>query len=164
MPREQISGNSVKNTRARSLTVWMQFSSNTLRIDQDQGIGRFTMLKIHAKNLDSFTVLSLQGQIVTGDTDSLRTAVQTLPLKRAVILDLARVTTVDAHGLGVLLQLREWANERSMHFELRNVRKHLMRIFEITRLDTVFHITSSVEFFPSVAEHRASLVALKSCA
>jgi anti-anti-sigma factor len=122
------------------------------------------MLKIHAKNLDSFTVLSLQGQIVTGETDSLRTAVHTLPLTRAVILDLARVTTVDAHGLGVLLQLREWTNERGMHFELRNVRQHLIRIFEITRLDTVFHITSSVEFFPSVAERRVLIGALESCA
>ncbi|HEX6731559.1 MAG TPA: STAS domain-containing protein [Pyrinomonadaceae bacterium] len=122
------------------------------------------MLKIHAKNLDSITVLSLQGQIVTGETDSLRTAVHTLPLTRAVILDLARVTTVDAHGLGVLLQLREWTNERAMRFELRNVRQHLIKIFEITRLDTVFHITSSVEFFPSVAERRVSMTALKSCA
>jgi anti-sigma B factor antagonist len=122
------------------------------------------MLKIHAKNLDSFTVLSLQGQIVAGETDSLRTAVHTLPLTRAVILDLARVTTVDAHGLGVLLQLREWTNERAMHFELRNVRQPLIRIFEITRLDTVFHITSSVEFFPSVAERRNPFAALKSCA
>jgi anti-sigma B factor antagonist len=122
------------------------------------------MLKIHAKNLDSFTVLSLHGQIVTGETDTLRTAVHSLPVTNAVVLDLARVTTVDAHGLGVLLQLREWTNERGIRFELRNVSTPLLKIFEITRLDTVFHITSSVEFFLSVAERRASITALKSCA
>lgn len=123
------------------------------------------MLKIDAKNLESFTVLSLQGQIVTGETEILRTAVQNLPVTRAVILDLARVTTVDAHGLGVLLQLREWTIERAMRFELRNVSNPMRQIFEITRLDTVFHITSSVESFPSVAvERRTSIAALKSCA
>jgi anti-sigma B factor antagonist len=123
------------------------------------------MLKIHAKNLETFTVLSLQGQIVTGETDILRTAVQSLRETSAVVLDLARVTTVDAHGLGVLLQLLEWTNANGMRFELMNVSNPMMRIFEITRLDTVFHITSSVEFFPKVVpDRRTSMVALKSCA
>lgn len=123
------------------------------------------MLKIHPKNLETFTVLSLQGQIVTGETEILRTAVQSLTNTSAVVLDFARVTTVDAHGLGVLLQLLEWTNAHGMRFELMNVSNPMMKIFEITRLDTVFHITSSVEFFPKVApERRASMVALKSCA
>jgi anti-anti-sigma factor len=123
------------------------------------------MLKIHAKNSETFTVLSLQGQIVTGETDILRTAVQSLSRTSTVVLDLARVSAIDAHGLGVLLQLREWTNAKGMRLELMNVSNPMSRIFEITRLDTVFHITSSVEFFPSVrTERRASMVALKSCA
>jgi anti-sigma B factor antagonist len=123
------------------------------------------MLKIHAKNLESFTVLSLHGQIVTGETEALRTAVHSLPVTKAVALDLARVTAVDAHGLGVLLQLREWTMARGMSFELMNVSSPLIKIFEITRLDTVFHMTSSVEFFPSISPpRRMQLTALKSCA
>jgi anti-anti-sigma factor len=123
------------------------------------------MLTIYAKNLESFTILSLQGQIITGETEPLRRAVHSVSEKSALVLDLARVTTIDAHGLGVLLQLREWTNANGMRFELMNVSKPLSRIFEITRLDTVFHITSSVEFFPSIAqERRVSMQALKSCA
>jgi anti-anti-sigma factor len=123
------------------------------------------MLKIHTKNSEAFTVLSLQGQVVTGETEILRTAVQSLSRTSAVVLDLARVSAIDAHGLGVLLQLREWTIAKGMRFELMNVSNPMSKIFEITRLDTVFHITSSVEFFPSVrAERRASMVALKSCA
>jgi anti-anti-sigma factor len=122
------------------------------------------MLKIQAKNLERFTVLSLQGQIVTGETEPLRAAVQSLADARAVVLDLAQTTTIDAHGLGVLLQLREWTNRRGMRLELMNVSKPMRQIFEITRLDTVFHITSCVEFFPSVAERRHTIAALKSCA
>ena len=123
------------------------------------------MLKIHAKNLESFTVLSLQGQIVTCETETLRACVQSLSNTSAVVLDLAGVTTVDAHGLGVLLQLREWTNARGMRFELMNVSRPMSQIFAITRLDTVFHITSSVEFFPSrEQERRANMTPLRSCA
>jgi anti-anti-sigma factor len=106
------------------------------------------MLKVHAKRLDSVEVLSLEGHIVTGDTEILRNAMQLPSGVSEVILDLANVAIVDAHGLGVLLQLREQALAKGVHFELRNVHRPLHRIFEITRLDTVFNIDRSVEFFP----------------
>ena len=53
---------------------------------------------------------------------------------------------MDAHGLGVLLQLREQTLARGIHFELRNVNKPLYRLLEITRLNTVFEINSGVPF------------------
>jgi anti-anti-sigma factor len=121
------------------------------------------MLKVHAKNLGSVVVLSLQGQIVTGETDVLRTAVQSLSGVSAVKLDLARVATIDAGGLGAMLELREQAESRSMRFELMNVNKQIARVFEITNLDTVFRITPSVKFFPPVS-HSRRVSALASCA
>lgn len=105
------------------------------------------MLKVHAKNLDSAKVLCLEGQIITGETDLLRRAVQ-LTSGSGIILDLSNVSVVDAHGLGVLLQLREQTFNKGIRFELINVSKPLSRIFEITRLDTVFKINPSMEFFP----------------
>jgi len=109
--------------------------------------------------------LCLQGQIVIGDTDTLRNVVQSLPETSAVILDLARVGTVDAHGLGVMLELRQQTLEKGIRFELMNVSKPLSWVFEITRLDSVFQITSGVEFFPQVArDARARVAALRSCA
>src|SRR5512138_283270 len=98
------------------------------------------MLKVHAKNLGTVAVLCLQGQIVNGETEILRNAVHSLSETSAVILDLARVTTVDAHGLGVMLDLREQAQEKGMGFKLMNVNQPLSRILEITRLDSVFQI------------------------
>ncbi len=83
----------------------------------------------------------------------------------AVILDLARVTTVDAHGLGVMLELRERTHAKGIRFELMNVSKPMSRVLEITRLDSVFQITTGVEFFPGVSrDRRAPMAALKSCA
>lgn len=117
------------------------------------------MLKVNAKNLGTAIVLCLQGQIVNGETEILRNAVDSLCETGAVILDMARVTTVDAHGLGVMLQLRQQTQEKGTRFELMNVSKPLSRVFEITRLDSVFQITSRVEFFPPVCPDQRERVA-----
>ena len=123
------------------------------------------MLQVHTKNLNTFTVLCVQGQIVTGDTEMLRKAFQSLHETRRVVLDLAKVNIVDAHGLGVLLDLRQRTLAKGARFELMNVSQPLRRIFEITHLDSVFDITYGVEFFPAVARaRRVAVTALKSCA
>jgi anti-anti-sigma factor len=122
------------------------------------------MLKVHAKNLGTVAVLCLRGRIVNGETESLRKAVHSLSETSAVILDLARVTTVDAGGLGVMLELREQAESKGIRFELMNVSKRVSRVLEVTRLDSVFQITSGVEFFPAVSRsRRASMAALAPC-
>jgi anti-anti-sigma regulatory factor len=65
------------------------------------------MLNLHAKKLGTVAVLSLQGQIVSAETQTLRSAVESLSDINEIELDLARVTTIDAGGLGVMLALRE---------------------------------------------------------
>ena len=123
------------------------------------------MLKVHANNLGTVVVLCLQGQIVTGETETLRKAVQSLSEVSAVMLDFTRVTTIDAGGLGVMLELRELAQSKGIRFELMNVTKQISRVLEITRLDSVFQITSGVEFFPAVPHsRRTSASAFASCA
>lgn len=111
------------------------------------------MLKIHAKKLDAVKVLSLEGQIINGDTELLRRVVKSTPGTSDIILDFSSVTVVDAHGLGVLLQLREQTLAQGIRFKLINISNPLSRIFEITRLNTVFDINSGVEIFP----HRAPM-------
>ena len=108
------------------------------------------MLKINAKNLETATVLSLQGRIVNGETEFLRNAMRGIAERRDVVLDLAGVSMIDAHGLGVMLQLREQASARGMHFSVMNVGKPLKMVLEITRLDTVFEICDGIEYLPSV--------------
>jgi anti-anti-sigma factor len=124
------------------------------------------MLKVQSKKtLGTVAVLCLQGQIVNGETETLRNAVHSQSEVSAVVLDLARVTTVDAGGLGVMLELREEAQSRGIRFELTNVSKQIGRVFEITRLNSVFQITAGVEFFPAVSRsRRASVTALASWA
>ncbi len=109
------------------------------------------MLKVHAKKLNNAEILSLEGKIVNGETEILRSAVQLASATSDIILDLFNVNVVDAHGLGVLLQLREQTLSNGGHFELINVSRTLNRVFEITRLNTVFQISSDVQLFPQYA-------------
>jgi anti-anti-sigma factor len=107
----------------------------------------------------------MQGQIVNGETEILRNAVECLSEISAIKLDLARVTTVDAGGLGMMLALREQVESRAIRFELMNVNKRIRTVLELTRLDTVFQITAGIEQFPTVSRNRrASLAPLASCA
>jgi anti-anti-sigma factor len=117
------------------------------------------MLKVHAKKLNAIEVLCLEGQIVNDDTEILRRAVELATDISDIILDLSNVTIVDAHGLGVLLQLREQTVAKGVHFGLINVREPLYKIFEITRLDTVFEINSGVVITPKLARGQRMRVA-----
>ena len=121
------------------------------------------MLKVQTKKMDTVVVLCLQGQIVNGETEILRDAVHSLSEAQskasAVILDLARVTTIDAGGLGAMLAMREQLESKGIRFELMNVTSLVRKVLEITRLDSVFQITSGVEFFPSGLRSRRAAAA-----
>ena len=123
------------------------------------------MLKVHARNLGNVAFLCMQGQIVNGETEALRNAVHLQSDIRTVVLDLAQVSTVDARGLGVMLELREQVQSRGIGFKLMNVSKLIGRVLEVTRLDSVFEVTSGVEFLPAVPRRRpASVMVLAPCA
>lgn len=123
------------------------------------------MLKIRANNLGPVAVLHLEGQIVNGETETLRNVVRCLSETSVVKLDLACVTTVDAGGLGAMLELREQAEAKGIRFELMNVPKQIGVLLQLTRLDSVFEIATRVEFFPAVSRGRGAQVAtLASCA
>ncbi len=123
------------------------------------------MLKVHARKLGNVAFICMQGQIVNGETEILRDAVHSQSDVIAVVLDLARVSTVDAGGLGVMLELREQVQAKGISFKLMNVSKVVARVLEITRLDSVFEVTSRVESFPAVSRRQsASAMELASCA
>jgi anti-anti-sigma factor len=122
------------------------------------------MLKVHARNLGTVTVLCLQGRIVNGETATLRKAVHSQSRVSAIVLDLTRVSTIDAGGLGLMLKLREQTESRGIGFKLMNVTKLVSRVLEMTRLDSVFEVTSGVELWPAISRARAPVMKLASCA
>ena len=122
------------------------------------------MLKVHARNFGTVTVLCLQGRIVNGETKTLRKAVHSQSKVSAIVLDLARVSTIDAGGLGLMLKLREQTESRGIGFKLMNITKLVSKVLEITRLDSVFEVTSEVELWPAISRARAPVMKFVSCA
>lgn len=117
-------------------------------------------LDVQVKNLGTVAIFRLQGHFVIGQTEILHDSFQTLSPTTSVILDLADVSIIDAHGLGVMLQLRQQAQARGICFALMNVSKPLREILEITHLDSVFQITTYTSFFPRlVYPHRRPVAA-----
>lgn len=100
------------------------------------------MLKVQVKKTGSIAILHLQGRIIRGETAVLQNAMNSQTEVSAVMLDLGGVNAIDAHGLGVMLQLREGTETKGIEFKLVNVTKNVRRILEITRLDSVFEINS----------------------
>ena len=103
------------------------------------------MLRVHARKLGDNAVLCIRGGIVVGQTLPLRNKVQALSDVSAIVLDLAHVTRIDAGGLGVLLELREQTQARGIEFRLMNVNGLVEQVLEITRLDSVFELSSETE-------------------
>ena len=126
------------------------------------------MLKVHARNLGNVAFLCMQGQIVNGNTEALRNAVRLQSEAQSnvstVVLDLAQVSTVDARGLGVMLELRQQVQAKGIGFKIMNVSKLVAGVLEVTRLDSVFEVTSGVEFFPAVSRRHAAEMRFAHCA
>ena len=122
------------------------------------------MLRVYAKKLGTVAIVCLQGRIVNGETAALRDAVDSQSNVSAVVLDLGRVSTIDAAGLGVLLELRERTQLRGIDFKLMNMTKLVSRVLEITRLNSVFEITSGAEILLTVSLSMPASLELASCA
>jgi anti-anti-sigma factor len=103
------------------------------------------MLKVQTTKLGKVALLLVQGKIVRGETDALRRAVLAQIDVSAVVLDLAKVNTIDAGGLGVMLELREHTQSRGIEFRLKNVRRLVRHVLEITHLNEVFEGTTLPE-------------------
>jgi len=111
------------------------------------------MLKIHTRNSGNVAVLCLQGRIVNGETASLREVVRSQHVD-TLVLDLGRVSTIDASGLGLMLELRKQALARGVRFKLTNVTRLVKHVLEVTSLDSVFEIAATVEPLPVVSNTR----------
>jgi anti-anti-sigma factor len=101
------------------------------------------MLQVSAEKLGRVAVLHFEGHIVNGDAIKiLRDAVLGQAEACVVVLDLAKVDLVDAGGLGVLMELREWTQARGIELRLTNVKRLVQQVLAITRLDSVLKISA----------------------
>jgi anti-anti-sigma factor len=123
------------------------------------------MLRIHTKNFGSIVVFCIQGRIVVGETKALRDAVVSQSGIRTLVLDLARVNIIDAAGFGALLALRAEALSKGIKIKLVNVTQNVSELLAITRLNSVFEVTSMSEVMTGGTFLNSSLLGkLAACA
>ena len=100
------------------------------------------MLKIHTAKFGTVATLCLEGRIVIGETAGLLNAVRSQVGVGTIVLDLARITLIDAAGLGVLLGLREETQSQGVRLKLMNLTGRVSQVLEITRLNSVFDVAA----------------------
>jgi len=122
------------------------------------------MLKVHTTKFGNVGLLCVEGRIVRGETDELRNAVLAQVDTNVVVLDLAYVNTVDAGGLGVILELLEETESRGIQFRLQHVTQPVRRILEITKLDSVFNIYESERPDAAIRSKPAMVFEMAACA
>jgi anti-anti-sigma factor len=104
------------------------------------------MLKIRTERVGQTIFFRIRGNIVVGpELEFFRKKVAAQTDASSVVLDLARVSRIDAAGLGVMLQLREQIQTNGKEFRLTNVTRLIKQVLEITCLDSVFDTSSTEE-------------------
>jgi anti-anti-sigma factor len=117
------------------------------------------MLNVRTEKLGDVTVLHLRGRIVNGEaTKTLSEVVRGQADAFAIVLDLAEVDLIDARGLGVLVELRQWTRSRGIEFRLMNVTRLVKQVLAITRLDSVFQVSSREKVQRAIKTPRRSQV------
>jgi anti-sigma B factor antagonist len=100
-------------------------------------------LYINIEQAADVAVLQCAGRMVRSQALSLlKDAVTSLSRLRVVVLDLSEVEMLDAGGLGMLVSLHNWACVNGIQLKLVNPSKPVRQMLELTRLTSVFHISS----------------------
>jgi anti-sigma B factor antagonist len=91
------------------------------------------------------TVIDVQGQLIVGNRQELKQKVldELEAGGRKFLIDFAGTGYIDSSGLGVLVSLSKKIREQGGELRLANLNDDLRTLFELTKLDTLFHIAAS---------------------
>jgi anti-sigma B factor antagonist len=91
------------------------------------------------------TVLDVEGQLIVGNRQELKQKVleELENGERKFLIDFERTGYIDSSGLGVLVSLSKKIREQGGELRLANLNDDLRTLFELTKLDTLFQISSS---------------------
>src|SRR5271165_1850533 len=104
-------------------------------------------VEVHAvsKTAAPKVTLRCSGKLVLGwETETLRYMAKSRT-EGCLILDLSGVQTVDAAGLGLLVELHCWAQQYNRVLTVTNPSASVQRLVSLTNLHTVFGIAHSQE-------------------
>ncbi len=104
-------------------------------------------MSLKARRVGSVTVVGIDGQLIVGNRHELKQMV----LKkmedgaRRFVIDFTRTGYVDSSGLGVLVSLSKRVRQVGGDLRLASLNDDLQRLFELTKLDTLFEIRGTLD-------------------
>jgi len=92
-------------------------------------------------------VVDVEGQLIVGNRQELKQKVleELDNGERKFVVDFEKTGYIDSSGLGVLVSLSKKVREQGGELRLANLNEDLKTLFELTKLDTLFHIADSRE-------------------
>lgn len=90
------------------------------------------------------TVIDVEGQLIVGNRQELKQKVldELEAGSRKFLIDFSGTGYIDSSGLGVLVSLSKKIREQGGELRLANLNDDLRTLFELTKLDTLFHIAN----------------------
>ena len=91
------------------------------------------------------TVIEVKGQLIVGNRQELKQRMldELESGARKFLIDFDGTAYIDSSGLGVLVSLSKKIREQGGELRLANLNEDLRTLFELTKLDTLFHIAGS---------------------
>jgi len=98
-------------------------------------------------NASGVSILEIDGQLIVGNRQELKTLVQEGLDRgeRKFLIDCSRTGYIDSSGLGALVTLSKKVREANGDLRIAGLNEDLRALFELTKLDTLFHIAPSAE-------------------
>jgi anti-sigma B factor antagonist len=93
------------------------------------------------------TIVKIDGQLIVGNRQELKTLVQEgLDAgERRFLIDCSQTGYIDSSGLGALVSLTKKVRELGGELRIAGLNEDLRALFELTKLDTLFHISPTAE-------------------
>jgi anti-anti-sigma regulatory factor len=110
------------------------------------------MLNVAVENMGELAVVECEGRIVPSEAAfKLREAVTSQTDARIVVIDLSEVDAIEGGGLGMLVFLQRWAQDRHIRLKLFNPRQSVR--------DKLEQVNSMQEFYIATLDEMMALLA-----
>jgi len=97
------------------------------------------------EKINDVLVVDVEGQLIVGNRQELKQKLleELQNGQRKFVVDFEKTGYIDSSGLGVLVSLSKKIREQGGELRLANLNEDLRTLFELTKLDTLFHIADS---------------------
>ena len=111
------------------------------------------MPSVHIDNVGEMAIIECAGRFVRTETAfKLRDAVTSQTGARVVVLDLTEMHAIGGGGLGMLVLLQRWAQDRDIRFKLFNPSRLVQERLENTNAMSEFDIASLDEMMALLSQ------------